>query len=599
VGERTSFYSVSGVPHVRIDGLYSVIGASSCTSAAAAYRAYINQRLSETGGVAPVRIEGFHSIGATTITMSVTCTLEDAVTLESPRVYLVILEDDVLHQGTVYDHIVRAEYHQDVSLPSQGSQVTVTHEFPLGSWSIDNLGYIAFIQKMTGNKEMYNAARIPRPADFEFAWETPFVSVPEGNGTAQFTGQLTSIVEVPDVLTLTLDNTFGWPAEFRVEGEAGYHTTPSVINLASHESVKVYLRVHTDNQVRVGEGGLLIHSSLTAQTHATPARVFNGSPAILLVDDDPNEPPTQQTFIDALNARPYLFDTWDVAAHYGFAPVCDDMKLYDIVLWMTGYESLESITAADAEEIMDFMDLGKGLILSSQDFLSYFTAGNTFLVDYLGIGSFTLTVRALQANGIPGDPIGDGLGLTLQYLSPALNRADQVNANAIGTAILTNETSLPIAVRADNGTARSVTLAFAGECIVANPSPNNCATLTDRAIQWIMAGQGQGVEEGAVTLASHIGGVSPNPLSFGGGRGEAAIRLQLSERAAQAPVRVDILDLNGRLVCTVLNGTLPSGRTAAAWNGHDEGGRPVGSGVYYARLTTSEGTHSARMVVLR
>ncbi len=599
VGQRTSFYGVSGVPHVRIDGLYSSVGASSCVSAAASYRNLINQRLNTTGGLAPVRVEGFYSLGTTTLTMSVTCTLEDAVTLLSPRVYLVILEDDVLHQGTVYDHIVRAEYHQDVSLPTQGSAVAVTHEFPLGVWNTDNLECVAFIQKMTGDKEMYNSARIELPTDFEFTWDVPFVSVPRGNGTAEFTGQLTNICEESDVLTLTLDNTFGWNAEFMVEGEAAYHSTPSMINLSPQASVEVYLRVSTNNEVRIGQGSFLIHSDLTDRTQTSLLRVFNGSPAILMVDDDPGTLPTQQTFIDALNARPYLFDLWDVAAQGDITPELDDMRLYDIVLWMNGYASYQCFTTANAEEVMAFMDLGKGFIFSSQDALSWLTAGSTFLVDYLGIGSFTANVRASQANGVAADPIGDGLALTLQYQSQSLNKADQVNANAIGTTIFTNETGLPIAVRADNGTARSVTLAFAGECIVANPSPNNCATLTDRAIQWIMAGQGQGVEEREVALGSHISGINPNPLSFRSGHGEAAIRLRLSNRASQSPVRVDILDLNGRLVRNVLNGALPSGTTAAAWNGLDATGRPVASGVYYARLTTSEGTNSARMVVMR
>ncbi len=599
VGERMTFYNVSGVPHVRIDGLYSSVGAGSCSGAAASYRGLINQRLTATSGLAPVRVEGFHSVGTTTLSMSVTCTLEDAVTLLSPRVYLIVLEDDVLFQGRVYDHIVRAEFHQDVSLPTQGSSVTVAHDFPLGAWNTNNLSCVAFLQKMTGDKEIYNSARIGHPADFEFAWEAPFVSVPQGSGTAQFRGELVNITAQSDVLTLSLDNTFDWPAEFMVEGEAGYHSTPSVITLTSQEDVQVHVRVHTDSEVRCGEGNLLIHSDLTDRTEAAVMRVFNGSPAILLVDDDPNPYPIQQTFIDALNARPYLFDMWDVSAYYGFAPALDDMRLYDIVLWMTGYESLESITAANAEEIMDFMDLGKGIIISSQDFLSYFAAGSTFLVDYLGIGSFTTNVRALQANGVAADPIGNGLALTLQYESTALNRADQVNANAIGTTIFRNETGLPIAVRADNGTARSVTLAFAGECIVANPSPNNCATLTDRAIQWIIEGQGQDVEEREVAVASRISGVCPNPLSLRSGHGEIAIQLRLSERASRAPVRVDILDLNGRLVRSVLNGTLPRGTTAAVWNGLDGGGHTVAAGIYCARLTTSEGRHSARMVVVR
>jgi len=599
VGQRTSFYGVSGIPHVRIDGKYAAVGASSCTSAAATYRNYINTRLNETGGLAPVQVEGVYGVDAGNLTMQVMCTLVDAVTLQSPRVYLVVLEDDVLHQGVTYQHIVRAEYHQDVSLPTQGSSVMVSSVFPVGpTWNVDNIECVAFIQKMTGDKEMYNSAHIP--LFFVLAWEQTLVSVPQGNGLAEFTGLLTNTSDDPDQLTLTLDNTFGWPAEFMVEGEAGYHTSPSIISLNPQDAVEVYMRVQTDGEVRIGQGNFNVHSALTDRTQYTSVRVFNGSPAVLLVDDDNGIQPTEQGFVTALNANGYLFDSWDVkGAHGGAAPEYDDIKSYDLIVWITGWETYQPVTPADGEALMDFMDQGKGVFISAQDLTTAFPVGHTFLVDYLGVGSYTTNVRADQAIGVAGDPIGDGLSLTLTYPLSSVNRADEFIANAIGTQFMNNEIGRPIAVRADNGTARSVVLGFAGEAIVANPNPDNCTVLLGRALEWIYAPQGQGVEEREVKLASHIGGISPNPLSFRGASGEAAIRLRLSDHALQSPVRVDILDLNGRLVRNVLNTTLANGVTAAAWSGLDASGRPVSSGVYYARLTTSEGTHSARMVVMR
>jgi hypothetical protein len=50
---------------------------------------------------------------------------------------------------------------------------------------------------------------------------------------------------------------------------------------------------------------------------------------------------------------------------------------------------------------------------------------------------------------------------------------------------------------------------------------------------------------------------------------KAAIELRLSARASHAPVRVDILDLNGRLVRNVLHATRSRGRAAPAWDGLD------------------------------
>ncbi len=602
VNQRTSFYNVSGVPHVRIDGKYAAIGAGSCSAAASTYRNYINTRLTETGGVAPVAIEGVHSVGASDITMTVTFTLDDPVTLLSPRAYLLILESNIPYGSDTYNHIVRAEHHEDITaLVNPGDQATVEYSFPISGWNLDEIQCVAFLQKMTGDKEMYNAANIPVVADFEFAWDQSIISLPNASGTAMFEGTLTNISEASDDLTLTLDNTFGWPAEFKVEGEAGYHTTPSQITLGAQEAVQVYLRVETDTEHRIGEGELAIYSATSDRTGRFKARVFNGSQAILFVDDDNGVHTTEQPFMTAMDNGGYLYDTWDARNdHSGFGPAFDVMAPYDLILWITGYDFGDILTTEDQENLMAFMDTGKGVVLSSADFLSGFAGPNTLTTDYLGIASWQANVGATQANGVAGDPISDGMNLVLNYSHSSYNRADRITPNAIATTIFHNAASHPIGVRADNGTARAVTFTFAAAVTEPNPDPSNLTTLIDRSFGWIWEGQSQAVGELPLTaMTSRIAGIAPNPLSFSVGRGEATLRLRLSAAGAQAPIRLDVLDLTGRLVRNVVAGTLPSGVNALTWDGRDRDGHRVSAGVYYARLTTLEGSQSARMVIVR
>jgi len=68
-----------------------------------------------------------------------------------------------------------------------------------------------------------------------------------------------------------------------------------------------------------------------------------------------------------------------------------------------------------------------------------------------------------------------------------------------------------------------------------------------------------------------------------------------------ARVTLRIFDASGRLVRTLLDNeadVLPAIRLAR-WDGRDEKGRRVGSGIYYYRLTAAGGVASRRMVVLR
>jgi hypothetical protein len=86
----------------------------------------------------------------------------------------------------------------------------------------------------------------------------------------------------------------------------------------------------------------------------------------------------------------------------------------------------------------------------------------------------------------------------------------------------------------------------------------------------------------------------PNP--FGARGAGTVIRLDLPRPAA---VRLAILDIGGRLVRTMLDGHVAAGRYDLTWNGLDEGGRRVDSGVYFYVLNTDGRQITRRMTLLR
>ena len=147
------------------------------------------------------------------------------------------------------------------------------------AWDVDNLERVANIKEMTGNKGIYNSARIPPPTDFKSAREMRFASVPQGSGLAPFRGQLTNAGKEPSVLNLTLNNAFDWPVEFMGEGEATCYSTPSGSQPAPEEGAEVNLRVHTDSEVRFGQGGFLIHSDLAGRPQERGHRAARDPPA--------------------------------------------------------------------------------------------------------------------------------------------------------------------------------------------------------------------------------------------------------------------------------------------------------------------------------
>lgn len=83
----------------------------------------------------------------------------------------------------------------------------------------------------------------------------------------------------------------------------------------------------------------------------------------------------------------------------------------------------------------------------------------------------------------------------------------------------------------------------------------------------------------------------PNPS-----RGETTIQMQLSR---SQPVRVEIFDLTGRAVRRVFAGSLAAGTQAFVWDGRDDDGSETPTGVYLTRVSSSEGTWTAKLLQMR
>jgi len=84
---------------------------------------------------------------------------------------------------------------------------------------------------------------------------------------------------------------------------------------------------------------------------------------------------------------------------------------------------------------------------------------------------------------------------------------------------------------------------------------------------------------------------APNPFNPA-----TTIRFALPREGS---IRLAVYDVNGRLVRTLVGRTFLSGHHEVVWDGCDDNGRAVASGVYVYRLTTDQGQIVRRMVLAR
>ena len=101
-----------------------------------------------------------------------------------------------------------------------------------------------------------------------------------------------------------------------------------------------------------------------------------------------------------------------------------------------------------------------------------------------------------------------------------------------------------------------------------------------------------GVEDGReLPVATRLLPPFPNPFNP---RTSIAFELQRTQR-----VRLEIVDLRGRVVRHLLDGVQSTGPHEVRWDGKDDHGRTVASGAYSCRLGSEEGTFVHRLLLLR
>jgi hypothetical protein len=106
---------------------------------------------------------------------------------------------------------------------------------------------------------------------------------------------------------------------------------------------------------------------------------------------------------------------------------------------------------------------------------------------------------------------------------------------------------------------------------------------------WGLGGDMTGVGE-AVPARSGLLRNVPNPFNP-----KTEIHFAL---AVEAQVELAVFDVSGRRIATLLGGKLPAGQHSEEWNGIDDAGRPVSSGIYFARLATDEGLVDTQKLTL-
>jgi hypothetical protein len=598
---------VEVVPTVRLDGSReSVGGQGGCTGHYNAYRTLYEQRMSETSGTSPVEITGCFSVFEGMGSIRADFRLLDPVSLGQVRATLFLYEDDITwccgYGGEDHwDQIVRIIEDETVTnLLNPGDQCSVSKEIIIPSgWNPANFHAVAILQKTTGNKEIVQAARLTSVVDFALTVPRRVGSVPVGNGEEIFPATVRNVGGAADVLTLAVDSAMEWPADLRIGGEQDWHSSLPV-PLAPGDSVGISIRVRTDDRKRIGSGTFSVTSANSGRTHPAALRVFNGSHAVLFVDDDAGQtwgtggPTCDAPFVAALDSLGYLYENWEVLNQLaGATPPARHMYGFDTVIWETGLE-FGGVNSGDCANLARYLDNGGSLFMSGMDLLTGMAAPESFVHDYLGVASWEHNTMCHTASGVAQDPITGGMVLLLTWPEgDQLNRVDTTNPGPNAVAILFSETGDPNVVRFARENFRVVFSTIIQNAISSTaPAPNNSQTLIQRALAWLTGPEPAATEPASVPGTTPIVRFERNPSS-------PPARIVIRVVGCGEAIRLAMFDASGRRVRTLIDRMLAPGAHRVTWDGRDEEGRPAPAGVYFARLHSRQGETSRKLVLTR
>lgn len=248
--------------------------------------------------------------------------------------------------------------------------------------------------------------------------------------------------------------------------------------------------------------------TLTARSTASPSLSLSApftvkTPAVALIVDDDRFYEVEGAYQTALISNGLSFDRWNVPkAWAGFEPATpspERLKWYSFVIWFTGYDWFQPLTAANELTLTQYLKSGGRVLLSAQDYLGWIDL-SSFARSRLGILDYAADLTTTLARGLPGGPF-DGLGsLPLKYPYP--NYSDALAPQPGATAALAGSHGRPIALARRQGTGKALFFAFPFEAI----APEDRAAVMERIAGYLswLGGSSAGADRLVVAPGSNL-----------------------------------------------------------------------------------------------
>jgi len=242
-----------------------------------------------------------------------------------------------------------------------------------------------------------------------------------------------------------------------------------------------------------------------------PITLNVGQHELLYVDSDNED--TEARLTAALDAWGGTYSRWNTYSA-GDVPL-DTLLTYRTILWASGDQNSSSLNSTNQTNMATYLDQGGSLLFSGENYLSAY-GGTSFTSDYLHVSSYETSISGSSVNGEAGDPIGDGISVTLDYPSGLAEYPDRINPDGSASVVFRMQGgSDPVAIRYPGTTRqRSYKVIFFAAPLEAFPTggsdPDNIETVVARCLSWL----GSGDDLTAPTAPTNVALASDGTLTW-------------------------------------------------------------------------------------
>jgi hypothetical protein len=516
----------------------------------------------------------------------------EPVTHGTMRAHFVVIEETSLQYPWTAREVAATA---TVSLSAVGDSVVVTRNFTGGSWFGD-LDVLVFLEDESPH-EVVNAQIMP-PA-YKPLFAAPAFASEIGFGeTAIYPATLENDGAVPDTITIAMSQDVlpdgvgpgDWVASYREVG-GSWGTDPSVFVLGPNEEVDLEVRLVDGIGTTAGLGAITLTATSGGDAEAIAIAsfaTFIEQASILLVDDDGGD--TLETHLETALADTGLMAMVFDANTRG-RPTAQELASYWAVLWTTGGTDATQLALADEDNLASYLDQGGNLYLSSNNLLSSHSSPTPFIENYLHISAWSADAGGFSMAGVAGDEISDGMALG-QMGGPISTTYNDKFTSSGGDVIFT-ALGTPTGMKADESGHKVVFTSFPFENVKTTTAyPSNQKTLIGRIIGWFKGSAGVDEPDGSAFAKIELAQNTPNPFNP-----VTTIAFAVPEGTTSATL--EVYSVTGRRVATLHDGPVTPGPHSVVWDGTDESGAGLASGVYFARLAADGEEVFRRMTLLK